>query len=148
MKKLVLGVAAFGVALNLAWGERLTSDQEISLIKQCLTNNNASGCNTLDERAVVRGSLNCKDYMKVAKEGCKLGDAINCVRLGVQLDPTIVADCAIKDSKSALQNYKKACELGESGGCSRYDTLSQAIAREQRRRDDMIDRKDIIIRQR
>lgn len=103
--------------------------------------------------------LNCKDYMKVIRNGCNLGSGLCCALLGDEFHsistwqsgswvPKYGANCSLRNQNDAFKYYKKACELGESAGCQRYTELQDDIAEIDRRERDKTHKSDITVRQR
>lgn len=172
MKRLIFLAA---IMLCAAWAEEELTESQIQqniqntyhiMVKEC-SNGSSYDCdsffyfltgyfsgNASDARKIQRvfqSMLTCKDYLKTMKAGCRVGVGRACYLLGEQYDPLVRASnrqCATNNANEALKNYQKACNNDYPVGCHHYNNLQDAIAAEQQRHDDRIDRKDIIIRQR
>ena len=101
--------------------------------------------------------VSCNTYMKVIKKGCALGSGICCAFLGDEYHSISVyqdgkweskygANCSLKNQNEAFKFYKKACNLGESMGCQRYNEFEIDLAEIQARERDKTQKSDITIR--
>lgn len=114
MKKLVLGVVALGVMVNVALAD-------------------------------IGFDGDCKKYMSQIQSACKRGVGDACWLLGEEYTTKQHyfcisvecyrqewgynggQNCAIRETKKALQYYKRACELGNSAGCYSYNEIKKLI---------------------
>lgn len=104
--------------------------------------------------------LDCKKYLKIAKKACDLGVGDACAMVGDEYwsvsyrnyngkwERKYGKNCATGNEKSAFSYYRKACDLGSSTGCDRYNELDIEIVDINTRERDKTRRYDYTIKYR
>lgn len=92
-------------------------------VKAC-NDGNAEICNSLGVRSCNYQHPDYFEAVKFFEQACKGGSALGCNNLGVMYDN---GEGVRQNSKKALEQFGKACDMKEQQGCENYAKLKKQM---------------------